>query len=268
MPGQRTISASESVGLNVVIVPPSISDQTPKVEDQGVSNWLWSEHQRGCVLASACAGAFLLGAAGVLDGRPATTHWALADELKARYPEIDLQPEKMLVDDDDIITAGGLMAWMDLAIRLVQRFAGPTLVMELSKFLIVDTGQREQRFYQAFYPRLDHGDNRILQLQHWLQGHYAEPLSLATLASHANLSERSLQRRFTKATSVQPSLYLQELRIQKARELLETTRVGIDQIAWQVGYQDQSAFRRRFKKKIGLSPSQYRKRFQSELTAE
>lgn len=261
-PATQAITANENVGLNVVIVPPCLSEQGLPLAHREVSDWLRSEHQRGCIMASACAGAFLLGDAGVLDGRPATTHWALADELKARYPEIDLHPEKILLDDDDVITAGGLMAWMDLGIRLVHRFTGPAMVMELSKFLIVDTGRREQRFYKSFHPCLNHGDNRILQLQHWLQGHYAESLSLAELSSRTNLSERSLQRRFTNATGIQPYIYLQELRIQKARELLETTRLNIDQIAWQVGYQDQSAFRRRFKKMVGLSPSEYRKRFQ------
>ena len=174
-----------------------------------------------------------------------------------------MEPDKMVIEDGDIITAGGLMAWTDLGIRLVDRFLGPTVMIETSKFLLVDPAGREQRHYSSFAPKLTHGDEAILRVQHWLQSRAQGAVSVPSMAREAALEERTFLRRFKAATGVRPVEYVQHLRVGKARELLEFTRRTIDQIAWSVGYEDATAFRRVFHRIVGLSPGDYRRRFSS-----
>ena len=256
----RAVSSSDQA-LDVIVIPPRIEEIECKKTEPVCSNWLREQHGKGAVLASACAGAMLLAQAGVLKGRRATTHWGLADELKDNFPEIIMCEEELLIDDGDIITAGGMMAWTDLALRLVERFAGPFLAMKISKYFLIDSGQRDQRYYQSFVPKYAHGDRDILSVQQWLQANFSKAVSVKKLAEDHNLTERTLQRRFTKATGLAPSSYITQLRLQKSRELLETSKMTIDEIVWKVGYEDQSSFRKLFKTQVGLTPSEYRKRF-------
>ncbi len=256
----RSFSNSGEI-LDIIVIPPRILEKELNLIEPSCSSWLRTQHEGGAVLASACAGAFLLAQAGILNGRRATTHWGLADELKRRFPEIIMCEEELLIDDGDIITAGGMMAWTDLVLRLVERFAGPFLAMKLSKYFLIDTGARAQRYYQSFVPKYAHGDRDILVIQQWLQTHFTEAVSVKKLAEENNLTERTLQRRFTKATGLAPSVYITQLRLQKSRELLETSQITVDEIVWKVGYEDQSSFRKLFKTHVGLTPSEYRKRF-------
>jgi len=212
-------------------------------------------------LASVCAGAFPLAEAGLLDGRAVTTHWALATELAARFPQVQVLPERMLIDGGDLITAGGVMAWTDLGLALVSRLLGPTIAAETARFLVVDLNRLSQRHFSRFVPRFDHGDAAILSVQQWLQGPAMAEATLAGMAARAGLGERTFLRRFRGATGMKPTQYCQQLRVNKARELLELTRQSIEQVAWQVGYQDGSAFRKVFARLVGLSPGDYRRRF-------
>jgi transcriptional regulator GlxA family with amidase domain len=174
---------------------------------------------------------------------------------------------RILVDDGDVITAGGLMAWVDLGLELVARFVHPALMRELGRVLVVDTAPREQRFYQSFIPRLDHGDDAILKVQHMLQRSYAEGMSVHALADAAHMSERSFLRRFDAATGLTPVRYLQRLRIQKACELFETSARPVEAIAHAVGYEDVSAFRKVFVRTMGLTPREFRRRFGHPVAA-
>ncbi|WP_020592685.1 GlxA family transcriptional regulator [Kiloniella laminariae] len=260
---EKTIDqASEEIAAyDVVILPPRTTKTDWNPGDGNCRNWLQEQHGKGAILASACAGAFLLADAGLLRGRRVTTHWGLAEEFRELYPEINLCEQELLLDEGDIITAGGMMAWMDLALRLVERFASPFLSLELGKYFLVDTGQRDQRCYQNFSPKFSHGDQEVLNLQRWLQANWNEGVDIGEMARIAQMGERTLQRRFTKATGLSPSIYVMELRLQKAREYLEVSRMTVDEIVWKVGYEDQSSFRKLFKRETGLTPSEYRKRF-------
>ncbi|WP_242526299.1 MULTISPECIES: GlxA family transcriptional regulator [Sphingomonadaceae] len=247
----------------VLIVPGRLSGPAGRDEAAPYARWLLDRHARGTTLASTCGGAFILAATGLLDGRPATTHWLFAQDLQERFPEVQVDSDRIVIEDGDLITAGGLMAWTDLGLRLVDRLLGPTVTIETAKFLLIDPAGREQRHYSSFAPRLTHGDEAILKLQHWLQARAGRATTLAEMALQAGLEERTLQRRFKAATGLKPSEYVQHLRIGKARELLEFTRRPIDQIAWSVGYEDTTAFRRSFHRVLGLTPGDYRARFHS-----
>jgi len=212
-------------------------------------------------ICSIGCGAFLLAGAGLLNGRTATTHWIHADRLAERFPEIHVDRDKLIIDDGDMITAGGVMAWVDLGLRLIYRWLGPSVMLATARFFVVDAAGREQRFYSSFAPRLHHGDGAILQIQHWLQLHYAQSLTVVALAACAKLGQRTFLRRFRQATGLKPIEYVQHLRIDKAREALEFSTLTINEIAWAVGYEDQGAFRKIFRRILGLSPGEYRRRF-------
>lgn len=246
--------------LAALILPPSLTDTPPGV-DAAITDWIAARHREGTLVCSVCAGAFLLAETGLLDGRAATTHWLFAAAFAARFPRVALDLDKLIIEDGDIITAGGVMAWVDLGLRLVGRLLGTTLMLTVARLFLIDPGGREQRFYRLFSPPLLHGDEAVLRAQHWLQRHSGEHVTLPMMAAAAGLGERTLLRRFRRATSLTPAQYLQQLRVTKAREMLESTRLSIDEIAWRVGYEDGGAFRKVFHRALGLGPGEYRRRF-------
>lgn len=244
-----------------LIAPPSLIMPGKMQPMDGFASWMASRHAAGTTLCSVCAGAFVLGETGLLEGRPATTHWAFAEALAERFPTIRVETDRMVIDDGDIITAGGILAWTDLGLTLVERLLGPSIMLATARFLLVDPPGRTQRPYDHFVPRLDHGDAAILKVQHWLQATAAKAHAVPALAKRAGLEERTFLRRFRKATSLRPTEYAQQIRIARAREALELSRRPVAQIAWEVGYGDAAAFRKLFLRITGLSPADYRNRF-------
>lgn len=247
-------------GFQAVILPPSLQG----ARGGGallVQDWLRAQQAQGAVMCSVCAGAFWLGHAGLLRGRAATTHWALEKEFRACFPDVYLSCDALLVDDNDVVTAGGVMAWVDLGLALIGRWQGMQVVSRTARHFLVDTAGRQQANYRSFRPDLSHGDQAIRRVQLWLEGHSAEQFTQRELAAQAVLSLRSFQRRFKRATGLTPLEYLQQLRIEKARGLLERSTESAAQIGWLVGYQDGSAFGRVFKEIAGLTPGEYRRRF-------
>ncbi|MCF2870513.1 helix-turn-helix domain-containing protein [Octadecabacter sp. G9-8] len=246
---------------DAIVMPPNLTGARGKA-DEDLHQWIWDQHQKGAVVCSACAGAFWLGRSGILDGRPATTHWALESEFKEAFPRVQLHPEHILLDDNDIVTAGRVMAWMDLGLHLVRRWLGPEVVSRTCRQMLIDPTGREQRNYRSFRPNLAHKDAVIRDVQIWMEGHADSELSIAVLAKRAGISTRSLQRKFSNATGYSLNQYVQELRVEKAKGLLELTSLPVSEICWKVGYQDVSAFSRLFKSTSGLSARDYRRRFQ------
>ncbi|MEC7816887.1 MAG: helix-turn-helix domain-containing protein [Pseudomonadota bacterium] len=212
-------------------------------------------------VASNCTGAFLLAAAGLLDGREATTHWGFSEAFRRRFPEVNLRPEKLVTVDAPVACAGGGMAWWDLGVYLVERMAGAQVARELAKAFVLDVGRTSQAEYSVLQARRYHSDPAILKLQDWLEGHYTRRITTAELAARAGLSERSLLRRFTAATGESPTAYLQLVRVEAARRRLESNREGLEAVTRAVGYDDVSSFSRLFRKHTGLSPGSYRAKF-------
>ncbi|CAN7718329.1 GlxA family transcriptional regulator [Caballeronia sp. 15715] len=247
-----------------VILPPALGTLPVGDAFAPIATWLNDCHARGSVLASVCVGTFLLAQTGLLAKRLATTHWSQAQLLAERFPDIHVDADKLLIDDGDILTAGGVMAWADLGLRIVDRLLGSAAMVETARFLLVDPPGREQRYYSAFSPKLNHGDKTILDVQHWLQTDGANHPTIASMAQRAGLEERTFLRRFQKATGLRPTEYCQHLRVGKAREMLETSQQSFDQVAWKVGYEDVGSFRKIFIRLTGLAPGDYRRRFQTQ----
>ncbi|SCZ41892.1 MULTISPECIES: GlxA family transcriptional regulator [Pseudomonas] len=248
-------------GLLAVLIPPSIAGFSAAQMPAGLLPWLREQHARGATLGGVCVGSWLLAESGLLDGRSATTHWTSAKAFAECYPKIRLKADTPIVDDGDLITTAGLMAWSELGLRLVDRLLGPSIASSTARFLVVEHSDSASACGSNFAPILNHGDGPILQVQHWLQGTGATDVSLTAMAERAGLEERTFLRRFRAATGLKPTEYCQHLRVGKAREMLEFTNGTIDHIAWTVGYQDPGAFRATFKKITGLAPSEYRTRF-------
>ncbi|MBI6654436.1 GlxA family transcriptional regulator [Pseudomonas carnis] len=247
--------------MMAVLVPPSIAEFTEDQAPLALLEWLRLQHAGGTVLGGVCIGSIMLARSGLLDGRSATTHWSSAKSFAACYPAVRLEADKPIVDDGDLITSAGLMAWSELGLRLVDRLMGPSIAADTARFLVIEHSASASQCGSNFAPILRHGDGAVLKVQHWLQASGAVDVSVAAMAQEANLEERTFLRRFRNATGLKPTEYCQHLRVGKARQMLEFTNGTIDHIAWTVGYQDPSAFRSIFKKITGLSPSDYRNRF-------
>lgn len=256
-------TAARSAAFDVVVLPPSLAEAPPQ-PDRRLVRWLRAQHARGSIVASVCAGAFVLGATGLLDERRATTHWGLGEAFVTRYPRVQLELDRLVLDDGDIITAGGVMAWTDLGLRLVDRLLGPTTTLTTARHFLLDPGGREQSFYSVFSLALAHGDDAVLSVQRWLQRRSAEPIDVRHMARIAKMGERTFFRRFLRATGHRPAEYLAWLRVGRAREMLERSSRSIDAIADDVGYRDVGAFRKAFRRLVGLSAAEYRRRFRPD----
>jgi transcriptional regulator GlxA family with amidase domain len=248
-------------GFWALILPPSLTGDAERRDWRDLGDWIARRHGEGATICSVCAGAFPLAESGLLAGRRATTHWILEDAFMARFPEVDLDTNKLIVDDGDILTAGGIMAWVDLGLRLIDRLTGPAVMGDTARMFLVDPAGREQSFYSSFSPKLTHGDAAVLKVQHWLQKSGGRSASLADMADASGLGRRTFLRRFQKATGMNPTAYVQHVRVAKAREWLELTPLTVEEIAWRSGYDDAGAFRRVFHRIVGLTPGAYRRRF-------
>lgn len=229
-----------------------------------VAPWLAARHAEGAVIASICSGSVLLAEAGLLDGKEATTHWAFAEGYARCYPAVTWRPERILCmadAEERLVTAGGAASWEDLMLWLVARFVSPAEAVRLAKIYIFGDRSEGQLLYAALRRPRRHDDRVISQCQDWLADHYDEPDVLAALIQHSGLAEKSFTRRFKTATGHAPLDYVQRLRIEEAKELLETTAEPVEAIGRAVGYEDTSFFRRLFKRQTGTTPARYRQRF-------
>lgn len=256
------------IDADVVIVPdlvlPDPLDPEPR---WGVElAWLRERHAAGAVICSVCTGSVVLAASGLLDGHEATTHWAAVDLFRARFPKVKLVPQRILTaagPGHQIVTAGGASSWEDLALYLVARFSSGAEAVRISKiFLLGDHTDGQLPFAGARRPRR-HDDATIAAVQEWLAHNYHRSNPVARMIGLSGLTERSFIRRFQNATGYRPMEYVQTLRIEEAKQMLESTQTPIEAIASEVGYEDSHFFRRLFKRAVGVTPSEYRRKFAS-----
>ena len=245
---------------NVVVVP-AFDDENlldSLADNRDWVPWLKTWHAQGARVASSCIGAFLLAEAGLLDGRPATTHWMFADTLRRLYPSVKVTSDRLIVDAGDAITCGGATTFLSLVIYLVERFGGHERAAVARKVLLIDGGRTSQLPYLAYTPVRDYGDELVQRVQDYIDGHLGQPIRSDALARMFGVSPRTLARRFRAATRGTVNKYVQQARILKAKKLLETTDEPIEQIRSATGYLDPASFRRAFRQAAGISPRQYR----------
>ena len=226
--------------------------------------WLRDQYAKGAIVASVCTGSLLLAEARLLDGLPATTHWAARRTFSAYYPEVRLHPDRILVPagpEHRLITSGGSGAWADLAVYLIARFCGRDEAIRITKiFLIGDRSDGQLPFSAMARPR-QHEDAAVARCQTWIASSYATPNPVRKMCDVSRLPTRTFKRRFRQATGYTPIEYVQTLRMEEAKQLLETTDADTDTVAAEVGYEDPASFRRVFKRHTGVTPARYRRRF-------
>lgn len=247
--------------LDYVITPPSIVMPEKMQPMLNEATWLRTRHKEGCRVCSICAGAYVLAESGLLQGRRVTTHWAFAKHLAQSYQDIEVADRNLVLDDGDVISAGGILAWTDLGLTLVERLFGRSTMLSTARFLVIQPPRATQLPFTEFIPNFDHGDEAILRVQHHIHADLTASLNLNDLSDVAHLGKRTFMRRFAKATALNPTEYIQKVRIAKARGILEVTNRPLEQVAWEVGYKDPSAFSKIFQRTSGISASEYRHQF-------
>lgn len=247
---------------DLIIVPASGHETDRLLARHGaVVPWLRRWYERGAHVAGICSGVALLAEAGLLDGKPATTHWGLVDLYRQKYPAVDWQTERFVTDSDRVYCGGGVYASLDLSLYLVEKFAGHEVAVQCAKSLLIDTPRTWQSGYSAPPRRSDHTDARIRRAQNWMHDNYMKDCPFERLAARLGMSHRNFARRFKRAVGEPPLTYLHKLRISHAKALLERDQRNVQEIARAVGYEDVIFFRRLFKRHAGMSPQQYRRRF-------
>ena len=226
--------------------------------------WLRRMHERGAIVASVCTGSLMLAEAGLLDGLEAACHWAYRDMFRAHYPEVTLKDESILCfagKDSRIVTAGGTMSWQDLALYLITRFGGHKQAILTAKAFLIGDRSDGQRSFAIVAPRIQQSDRVIADTQTWISENYTCENPVARMAERAGLTSRTFARRFRASTGYEPMDYVQSLRIEEAKQLLETEDLNVEDVGHAVGYEDPTSFRRLFKRKAGLTPAAYRRKF-------
>ena len=228
------------------------------------ATWIRKMHARGSLIASVCTGSLLVAEAGLLEGRTCAGHWAYADLFGSEYPGVTFDVAAILVlgtETDGVITAAGVTAWQDLALHLIARLCGPEHAIRTAKVHLLTGHQDGQLPYAAMVRRTDSSDAAIVRAQEWISANYATDNPVAAMVERSALLPRTFGRRFLAATGRRPMEYVHDIRIDEARSILESSSIAVDEVGFSVGYQDPTFFRRLFKRKTGLTPAAYRRKF-------
>ncbi len=232
--------------------------------------WIRRRHRAGSTIYSACSGSVLLAATGLLDGREATSHWGYEDLFRRRFPNVQFRPEPNLVFADRtgrIVTAGGTTSWHDLAIHIISRHCSPGEALRIAKVYLLKWHGEGQLPYASLVRRLPHADAAVRHAENWLSENFRKPHAVSAVVKVCRVPERTLKRRFKTATGCSLISYVQNLRIEEAKRILETGGLRLEDIAAGVGYENPAFFRRLFRRCTGLSPAQYRQMFGPVWTA-
>lgn len=246
-----------------LIIIPAIHDEPEAALERNKEfiPWLKKHYKDGTEIASLCVAAFFLAETGLLDGKQCSTHWIHAENFKTRYPKANLVADKILTEDSGIYTSGGAYSYLNLLLYLIEKYAGREMAILTSKAFMIDMDKAEQSAFRIFEGQKSHEDEIIKKVQEHIESNFQEKISIDDLASRFALSRRSLERRFKKATDNTISQYTQRVKVEAAKRSLETSRENVGEVMYEVGYSDEKTFRKTFKKITGISPVQYRNKY-------
>ncbi len=262
-PDKSIIEAQES---DLILVPSGGYDLNAfsSYPDELIS-WLQGHNEKGTLIAGGCTGVFLLAESGILNGKNATTNWGFVDLFKKRYPKVALHPKKMMTEDDNILCSGAGTAGMDMCLYIVEKFYGLKVANRCAKILVLERGRHTQAPFAIFHKQKNHSDSDIVKAQDWIETCFENNFQIDDVAAYVGMGLRNFKRRFKNATGESPLVYIQKIRIEAAKNILENKSTGIEQIANQVGYEDVGFFRKLFARYVGISPSLYRQKFNMQL---
>lgn len=259
-------ASMEEVAYTDLIIVPGISwDFEGSIARNRVFlPWISEQYRKGAEVASLCIGGVLLAATGLLDGKSCSTHYAAADRFRKMFPEVNLQTDRIITEENGIYTNGGAMSFVNMLVYLIEKYCGRECAIHCAKFMQVDIDRTSQSPFMMFYGLKDHQDEAIKQAQSYLENHLAEKVNFADLAEKLSIGRRNFDRRFIKATFLTPVEYQQRIRMEAAKKLFETSRLTVSEVMLDVGYSDMQAFREVFKKVTGLSPLEYKNKYNKD----
>lgn len=257
----------EVVATDLIIIPALQGrDMSHALEaNRAFVPWIAQHHERGAEVASLCLGAFLLASTGLLNGKKCTTHWSSVSAFKVLFPEVAIMPEKILTDEGGIYSSGGALSFTNLLLYLIEKYAGRDMAIRIAKTFMIDIDRDSQSPFIMFNGQKEHEDEAIKKAQEFIEANYTEKFTVDQLASMVALSRRNLERRFKKATSNSIVEYVQRVKMEAAKMSLESARENVNEVMYNVGYTDPKAFRTTFKKITGLSPVEYRNKYNREM---
>lgn len=226
-----------------------------------VLNWLQKQYKNGAEIATVCTGAFLLAAAGLLEGKSCSTHWSVTDNFRHMFPKVNLQTDKLITDENGIYTNGGAYSFLNLMIYLIEKYYDRTTAIYCSKVFQIEMDRNTQSEFAIFSGQKKHDDEIVQQAQIYIEQNLEQKLSIEALSSRFNVGRRNFDRRFIKATGNTPIEYSQRVKIEAAKKAFETNQKTISEVMYEVGYSDVKAFREVFRKITGMSPLEYKKKY-------
>lgn len=247
---------------DLIIIPAIDGDLQLAIENnKDFIPWIIEQHRKGAEVASLCLGAFLLAATGLVTGKNCATHWLAENHFRKMFPDVNLVTEKIITDEQGIYTSGGAFSYLNLILYLIGKFAGRDMAVLAAKVFAIEIERSNQSSFMIFQGQKDHDDEPVKKAQEFIEKNYHEKITVDQLASTFALGRRNLERRFKKATSNTVNEYIQRVKIEMAKMSLELSRENVNEVMYNVGYNDTKAFRNTFKRITGLSPIEYKNKY-------
>ncbi len=257
----------DSVETDLIIIPALMGDMKKALAlNQDFIPWLIQQYKQGAAIASLCIGSFLLASTGLLKGKKCATHWVAADAFRAMFPDVELVPDKIITAEHGLFSSGGAYSSLNLILYLVEKYAGRDMAITCSKLFQIEIERNSQSFFMIFNPQKEHEDLDVKKAQEFIENNFRDKIGVDQLATMLAQGRRNFERRFKKATSNTVVEYIQRVKIEAAKKNLETNRKNINEVMYDVGYADTKAFRTVFKRFTGLSPVEYRNKYNKALT--
>jgi transcriptional regulator GlxA family with amidase domain len=251
---------------DLIFIPAFTGDLGTAVEmNKDFIPWIVEQYEKGAELVTLCVGAFLLAKTGLLNGRKCSTHWNAADEFRKMFPEIDLVTDKIITEEQGIYTSGGATSYWNLLLYLVEKFTNREIAILTAKIFAIDIERHSQSQFMIFKGQSKHQDEDVKKAQSFIENNFQDKITIDKLSDRFALSRRSLERRFKKATDNTVAEYIQRVKIEAAKKSFETSRKNIYEVMFDVGYSDTKAFRGTFKKITGMTPIDYRNKYNKEM---
>lgn len=253
---------------DLIIIPALSGDLETMIKmNEAFVPWIIRQYRNGAEVASLCLGAFLLASTGLLNGKSCSTHWLFANEFRSLFPEVDITEGSIITEVDGLYSSGGASSYWNLLLHLVEKLEGREMSIMAAKFFAIEIDRKSQSPFIMFNGQKKHEDEPIKQAQEFIEQNYAEKLSVEDLADKFAIGRRHFERRFKKATNNSPAAYIQRVKIEAAKKQLENTPKNINEVMYTVGYTDIKAFRTAFKKITGLSPVDYKHKYNRQAAA-
>lgn len=252
-----------------LIIIPAVNGDMEKVIDQNRDffPWIAQQYKNGAEVASLCVGAFLLAATGLVDGKKCSTHWLAANEFRKMFPGVDLVSDRIITDEHGTYSSGGASSFWNLLVYLIEKYTDREMAIFLAKYFAIEIDRHTQSPFIMFKGQRDHQDEPVKKAQEFIESNFHEKITVDQLSEKFGIGRRSLERRFKKATCNTVSEYIQRVKMEAAKKSFETSRKNISEIMYDVGYSDTKAFRNIFKRTTGLSPVEYRNKYNKEAVA-